>query len=145
MKRIANAKWEGTGLEGTGALSTKSAALENQPYSFKTRFKNEEGVLGTNPEELIAAAHAGCFNMALSFQLNAAGYTPKLLDTQAIVKMENIDGHFAIVEIELNLIGYVPSITEEEFETIAANAKKTCPVSQALSATTIVLNTSLSQ
>ncbi len=143
MNRIANAKWKGTGLEGTGVLSTKSGAFNNQPYSFKTRFKNEDGTLGTNPEELIAAAHAGCFNMALSFQLGATGYTPVLLDTQAVIKMENIDGHFTIVEIELNLTGQVPNITKEEFEKIAENAKATCPISQALSAVKINLNTSI--
>ncbi len=143
MKRIANAKWEGTGLEGKGSLSMKSGVFNNQPYSFTSRFKNEDGTLGTNPEELLAAAHAGCFNMALSFQLGSAGYVPTLLDTQAVVSMEKIDGHFSIVEIELNLTGEIPKITKEEFEKIAENAKATCPISQALSAVKISLNTSI--
>lgn len=145
MKRKAIANWQGTGMEGTGKLSTTSGVLIEQPYSFKTRFKNEEGTLGTNPEELIAAAHAGCFNMALSFQLGGAGFTPENLNTEAVLSMENVEGHFKIMSIELNLKARVPNIDSEKFQEIAANAKKSCPVSQALSAIKITLNATLEQ
>ena len=145
MKRIATAQWQGTGLEGTGKLSTKSGVFNDQPYSFKTRFKNDDGTLGTNPEELIAAAHAGCFNMALSFQLGGAGFPPEKLDTEAILSMENIDGHFKIVRIELNLEAKVDGIDNDKFQEIAANAKKSCPISQALSSVDITLNATLIQ
>jgi osmotically inducible protein OsmC len=143
MKRKATANWQGTGMEGTGQLTTTSGVFTNQPYSFKTRFKNEDGKLGTNPEELIAAAHAGCFNMALSFQLQGAGFTPDNLDTEAILSMENVDGHFKIMGIELNLEARVPDITEDKLKEIALNAKNNCPVSKALSAIDISLNAKL--
>lgn len=143
MKRIAHAKWQGTGMEGKGSLTTKSGVFNEQPYSFKTRFKNDDGTFGTNPEELIAAAHAGCFNMALSFQLGGAGFTPDELNTEAIVAMENIDGHFAIVGITLNLKAKITDIENEQFQTIAANAKANCPISQALASVKITLNAEL--
>jgi len=145
MKRKATANWQGSGMEGQGKLSTISGVFNQQPYSFKTRFKNEDGTLGTNPEELIAAAHAGFFNMALSFQLGGAGFTRKNLSTQAILSMENIDGHFKIMGIELNLEAEVEGIEPDKFQEIAANAKKTCPVSQALSSVDITLNATLVQ
>jgi osmotically inducible protein OsmC len=130
-------------MEGIGNLSTQSGVFNKQPYSFKTRFKNEDGTLGTNPEELIAAAHAGCFNMALSFQLGGAGFPPKNLETEAILEMQNVDGHFKIVGIELNLKAEVEGIEETKFQEIANNAKKNCPISQALSTLDIKLNASL--
>lgn len=143
MKRIAIANWQGSGMEGSGTLTTKSGVFTEQSYSFKTRFKNEDGTLGTNPEELIAAAHAGCFNMALSFQLGGAGFIPNLLTTEAVVSMENTDGHFKIIQINLNLKGNIDGITKEKFSEIALNAKKNCPVSQALASVEIVLHTEL--
>ena len=94
MKRKARAHWQGAGIDGSGSLSTASGVLNEQPYSFTTRFKNEDGTAGTNPEELIAAGHAACFNMALSFQLGGAGYTPDSLNTEAVLSMEKVDGHF---------------------------------------------------
>lgn len=132
MRRTAIARWQGTGLDGQGSLDTQSGVFEQQPYSFKTRFQNDDGQLGTNPEELIAAAHAGCFNMALSFQLGGAGFPPNQLNTEAVLSMEKVDGHFKIIGIALNLEAEVPGIGEEKFQEIANNAKKSCPVSQAL-------------
>lgn len=140
MKRTANANWQGTGLEGKGELTTQSGTFKNQPYSFKTRFQNDDGKLGTNPEELIAAAHAGCFNMALSFQLGGAGYPPTELNTEAVVAMEKVDGHFKIMGITLNLEAKVEGIEENKLLEIAQNAKKSCPISQALEAVEITLN-----
>ena len=108
------------------------------PYSFKTRFENDEGKLGTNPEELIAAAHAGCFNMKLSFVLNEAGYNPEELNTDAVLTFQ--DGK--IISIELNLSAKVPNVSNEEFEELAEDAKKNCPISGALNCD-IILNPSL--
>jgi osmotically inducible protein OsmC len=143
MKRTAKAIWKGSGMEGTGALSMQSGVFNGQPYSFKTRFKNDEGTLGTNPEELIAAAHAGCFNMALSFQLGEAGFTPESLDTEAILLMENVDGGFKIQSITLDLKGRVSGISPEKFKELAEGAKANCPVSQALKAIEIILKAEL--
>lgn len=143
MKRTAQAVWKGTGMEGSGILNSKSGVLNDTPYSFKTRFKNEEGKDGTNPEELIAAAHAGCFNMALSFQLVKAGFTADTLDTTAVVNMEQLEGGFKITGIELQLTATVPDISKEEFEQLAGNAKKNCPISQALASVPITLSSTL--
>lgn len=140
MKRTATAIWQGTGLEGQGSLTTKSGVFKQQPYSFKTRFKNEDGTLGTNPEELIAAAHAGCFNMALSFQLTNEGFVPTILETEAVITMENIDGHFKITTIDLHLSADVPQITNDGLQKIAENAKANCPISQALASVPIQLH-----
>ncbi len=131
MKRRATAVWKGTGLEGTGNLSTQSGAFTDLPFSFVSRFKNDDGQLGTNPEELIAAAHAGCFNMALSFQLVAAGYTADELRTKATLVMEKEDG-WVIKSVHLALEGHVPGIGEAEFREIAGRAKAGCPVSNVL-------------
>lgn len=125
--RKATAQWQGTGKDGMGALTTDSTVLNKTQYSFKTRFENG---IGTNPEELIAAAHAGCFTMQLSFLLDAAGYTNKQLDTEAQVLFE--DG--AITQIQLKLIGKVDNINATTFQEIAENAKRICPVSKALNA-----------
>ena len=108
------------------------------PYSFKTRFKNDDGILGTNPEELIAAAHAGCFNMKLSFVLNESNYSPEELNTDAVLTFE--EGK--VVSIELNLKAKVPSISEEKFLELAEDAKQNCPISGALNCD-IILNASL--
>ncbi len=143
MKRKAVATWKGTGLEGSGELTTKSGALKGLPYSYKARFKNEEGIDGTNPEELIAAAHAGCFGMALSFQLVGAGFTPEVLETEGLVNFEEVDGGFKVTGIELNLKAAVPGIKKGQFLELAEKTKKTCPISQLLSSVEITLNAEL--
>jgi lipoyl-dependent peroxiredoxin len=131
MKRTASAHWNGSGKEGNGHLSTQSAVLDATPYSFNTRFGDSKG---TNPEELIAAAHAGCFTMALSFALGEAGYTPESLDTEAALTMDREDGGFAITAVHLDVNAKVPGITEDQFAEIAAGAKANCPVSKVLKA-----------
>ena len=128
MKRKVNAIWKGDGADGKGFLTAQSGAFDKMPYSFKTRFENDEGKLGTNPEELIAAAHAGCFNMKLSFVLNEAGYNPVNLNTDAVLTF--VDGK--IISTELNLSANVPGVSEEEFKELAEDAKKNCPISGAL-------------
>lgn len=133
--RKANANWKGTGMEGKGTISTQSSTLDNAQLSFKTRF--EQGV-GTNPEELVAAAHSGCFTMQLSFLLSEKGYTPGNLDTEAQVTFE--DG--SITNIALILKGEVEGITEAEFKEIAQKAKEICPISKLLN-TNITLDASL--
>lgn len=140
MKRKANAVWKGTGLEGSGVLTTQSGAFENQPYSFKMRFQDEDGKSGTNPEELIAAAHAGCFAMALSFQVSNAGFTPEELDVDAVVQMDKSDAGWSISGVTLNLTGSVPDMSEEKFMELANAAKEGCPISKVLSAVPITLN-----
>ena len=120
MKRKVNAIWKGDGADGKGFLTAQSGAFDKMPYSFKTRFENDEGKLGTNPEELIAAAHAGCFNMKLSFVLNEAGYNPVDLNTDAVLTF--VDGK--IISIELNLSANVPGVSEEEFKEIAASIRE---------------------
>ena len=119
MKRKVNAIWRGDGANGNGSLTTQSGAINNMPYSFKTRFENEDGKLGTNPEELIAAALVGCFNMKLSFVLNEADYNPSELNTSAVLTFE--DGK--VLSIDLNLEGDVPDITQEKFIELANEAK----------------------
>lgn len=128
MKRKINAIWKGDGADGTGVLTAQSGAFNDMPYSFKTRFKNDDGTLGTNPEELIAAAHAGCFNMKLSFVLNESDYNPEELNTDAVLTFE--DGK--VISIELNLKAKVPNIDEEKFQELAEEAKKNCPISGVL-------------
>lgn len=132
MKRRANSVWKGTGLEGSGTLTTQSKAFDKQPYSTKLRFENEDGKQGTNPEELIAAAHAGCFNMALSFQLSGAGYTPDELNTDATLTIEKEGDGYRIKSVVLDLKASVPGISEDEFNKLADNAKTGCPVSAVL-------------
>ena len=143
MGRKSTAVWHGTGKEGSGSLSSTSGVLNNTPYSFKTRFENEDGKAGTNPEELIAAAHAGCFTMALSFQLSNAGFTPTELKTEADVNMRKEDAGFIISSIHLTLEGDVPNISEQQFLELAGIAKENCPVSKALSAVEISLSAKL--
>ena len=138
MERKVNAIWKGGGADGNGVLSAQSGAFDKMPYSFKTRFENDEGKLGTNPEELIAAAHAGCFNMKLSFVLNEAGYSPEELNTDAVLTFE--DGK--ILSIELNLSAKVSDVSKDEFEELAEDAKKNCPISGALNCD-ITLNPTL--
>jgi len=138
MKRKVNAIWIGDGADGNGVLSAQSGAFEKMPYSFKTRFENDEGKLGTNPEELIAAAHAGCFNMKLSFVLNEAGFSPEELNTDAVLTFE--DGK--IISIELNLSAKVSGVSKDKFEELAEDAKRNCPISGALNCD-IILNPTL--
>lgn len=124
MKRTATAVWNGSGKEGNGNLTTQSTTLNKTQYSFNSRFA--EGV-GTNPEELMAAAHAGCFTMKLSFVLGAAGFTPESLETTCAISLE--DG--TITRSELVVKAKVPNITPEQFQECAADAKANCPVSKA--------------
>ena len=131
MKRNGTAHWEGTGKEGRGALSTDSGVLKNTQYSFSTRFENG---IGTNPEELIAAAHAGCFTMALSFRLTAGGMTPKFIDTKASLTMENKEGGWVITGVHLHVSASVENADEAKFQALAADAKANCPVSKVLNA-----------
>jgi len=131
MKRTASAIWSGDLKNGHGALATHSGVLKDTPYSFATRF---EGTQGTNPEELIAAAHAGCFTMALSASLGKAGFIPKRLATQATVTLELVSGNFSITSVHLENEAWVPGISAEQFATIAADAKANCPVSRLLRA-----------
>ena len=138
MKRKVNAIWIGDGADGNGVLSAQSGAFEKMPYSFKTRFENDEGKLGTNPEVLIAAAHAGCFNMKLSFVLNEAGFSPEELNTDAVLTFE--DGK--IISIELNLSAKVSGVSKDKFEELAEDAKMNCPISGALNCD-IILNPTL--
>jgi lipoyl-dependent peroxiredoxin len=143
MKRKATAIWQGTGNEGKGNLSSVSGVLNNTPYSAFSRFKNEEGTAGTNPEELIAAAHSGCYAMALSYGLSAAGFVPTELKVTASVNIEFKTDHFEITDIHLELTGIVPGITVEKFLELANGAKVGCPVSRALKAVDITLTARL--
>lgn len=131
IKRNATAHWSGTGKEGSGAISTQSGVLSETPYSFSRRFGDEKG---TNPEELIGAAHAGCFTMALAFQLSGAGKPPESLDTKADVSLEQVEGGWKIAAVALTVKGKVPGITKEEFTKLAEAAKAGCPVSKVLNA-----------
>ena len=128
MKRKITATWKGDGPTGTGVLTAQSGAFNNMPYSFKTRFENDNGKLGTNPEELIAAALAGCFNMKLSFVLNESDYVPDELKTDAILTF--VDGK--IISIDLDLKAKVPGLDKEKFDELAEDAKENCPISGAL-------------
>lgn len=135
MKRTATANWKGSGKEGKGILSTQSGVLKNNNYSYNTRF--EDGI-GTNPEELIAAAHAGCFSMKLSFVLNAAGFTPDSIDTKCTITLDN----GAITESRLEVKAKVPGIDAAKFAESTADAKANCPVSKLLN-TNITMEASL--
>lgn len=131
MKRTGSAVWQGNLKEGKGSLSTQSGALKEQPYGFNTRFEDQPG---TNPEELIGAAHAGCFSMALAKMLGDAGLTPERLETQAEVSLEKQGEGFAITAVDLTLRARVPGATPERFDEIANLAKEGCPVSRLLNA-----------
>ncbi len=141
LKRTATAVWHGTGPKGTGSISTLSGAMKDQPYGFNTRFASEDGKAGTNPEELIAAAHAGCFTMALSFQLTNAGHEPTELKTLATVSMEKEDIGWTIKEIHLDVTGQVPGVDAAKFDELANAAKKGCPISRALGAVSSITMT----
>jgi osmotically inducible protein OsmC len=129
MKRKASARWEGAIQNGRGTISTDSGTLSQAQYSFSTRFEN--GV-GTNPEELIAAAHAGCFSMALSGQLGKADLTPESIETTATVTLDKTDAGWTVTEVHLDVTARVPGATEEAFNTAADNAKLGCPISRLL-------------
>jgi lipoyl-dependent peroxiredoxin len=131
MIRKAKAIWRGTGRDGSGNLSTDSGVLASTPYSYKTRFENEKG---TNPEELIAAAHAGCFTMAVAFGLQSAGYKPNELSTEAAVTLISEGQGFRISRSALSLRASVPNIDEATFTRLASDAEKNCPVSRVLNA-----------
>ena len=131
MKRKASAVWKGGLKDGKGTISTDSGVLSNAQYSFSTRF--EEGK-GTNPEELIAAAHAGCFSMALSGQLSTAGFTAESIETTAAVTLEKTDAGFTITKVDLNVTAKVPGADQKAFDTAANNAKAGCPISRLLKA-----------
>ena len=130
MKRTANARWQGSTQEGGGTLSVQSGTLRDTPYSFKARFGDGKG---TNPEELVAAAHAGCFTMALSFTLNNAGFTATAIETEAQLTMDQVDGKPTITAVHLVTRAQVPGITAAQFGEIASNSKVNCVISRALS------------
>jgi osmotically inducible protein OsmC len=137
--RSAKAEWNGSIMEGKGTMALGSGAWQG-PYSFQSRF---EEAPGTNPEELIAAAHAGCFSMALSGQLTRAGFAPKRIATTAKVQLMKQDAGFAITQIQLETEAEVPGIDAAKFQELAGNAKTGCPVSKALSAVSIELSAKL--
>lgn len=132
MKRTAKAVWKGKSTEGKGTLSTQSQALSEHPYSFITRFEDETGKTGTNPEELIAAAHAGCFAMAFSLMLAEQNYKSDELDVSANVSIEKQGEGFAITNSHLEVQAKIPDIDDKTFQKIANQAKDGCPVSQVL-------------
>jgi osmotically inducible protein OsmC len=131
MERAASAVWNGSLKEGKGTITTQSGVLSDAPYSFVTRFENGKG---TNPEELIAAAHAGCFTMALSAQLGTMNFTPQSLRTSAKLTLEKLDAGWTISKIHLDVSARVPGISASAFESAAASAKANCPVSRLLKA-----------
>ena len=131
MKRTASAAWQGDLKQGKGTLSSQSGVLKDTPYSFTARFENGPG---TNPEELIAAAHAGCFTMAVTATLGRAGFVPEKLSTQATLTLEQVDSKWTITAIHLQLNARVPGIEPQQFDDIAADAKANCPVSRVLNA-----------
>ncbi len=131
MKRTASAIWSGDLKSGHGALATHSGVLKDTPYGFASRFENGAG---TNPEELIAAAHAGCYTMALSATLGSKGFTPKRLATQATVTLEQVSGNWSITTVHLETEAWVPGLDDAKFQAIAAETKANCPVSRVLKA-----------
>lgn len=140
IKRRGSATWKGGLKDGRGAISTESGALSAYPYGFAARF---EGQKGTNPEELIGAAHAGCFTMALSNILGEAGFTAEQMETSAEVSLEKLDAGWTITKIHLTLKGKVPGADQAKFEELAAKAKANCPVSKVLKAAEITLDATL--
>lgn len=131
IRNSGSAVWSGGLKDGKGAISTQSGALDGHPYGFATRF---EGVRGSNPEELIGAAHAACFTMALSLILGEAGFTAERMETTAVVTLEKLDDGFAITGVALTLRASIPQATDAQFQELAAKAKANCPVSKLLKA-----------
>jgi len=140
MKRSATAQWKGTAREGGGTVTTQSGALTGQPYTFKSRFVDEEGRAGTNPEELIAAAHSGCYAMQLSAFLSDNGTPPAELNATAVVEIIPGTG---ITSSALTVVANIPGITAEKFTELASKAKAECPVSRALGAINVTLDAKL--
>ncbi|MFT3906174.1 MAG: OsmC family protein [Steroidobacteraceae bacterium] len=140
MKRSASAVWHGDLKQGSGLLAAPSGVLKDTPYSFVTRFENAHG---TNPEELLAAAHAGCFTMALCAALGKAGFIPKRLATQATVSLETVDGAPTINAVHLETEAWIAKIDDAKFQAIAADAKANCPVSRLFKGATISLHAKL--
>jgi osmotically inducible protein OsmC len=132
IKKSGSAIWSGGIKDGIGSISTESGVLDKAPYGFNARF---EGGKGSNPEELIAAAHASCFTMAVSGTLGEAGMTAKQMNTTATVSLEKVEGGFAITAVHLNLVASIPGANEEAFQAAALKAKQNCPVSKLLNAT----------
>ena len=132
MQRTASARWNGGAQDGSGTLTTQSGTLKDVPFTFKARFGDGKG---TNPEELIAVAHAGCFSMALSFALGNAGHPPQSIETQAALTLDKVEGGFSISAIHLTTRAHVPGIDRAKFAEIANGAKAGCPVSKVLKAT----------
>ena len=139
--RTASAHWSGSLSDGQGSVSTETATLSDVPYSFNSRFKGEGE--GTNPEELLGAAHAGCYTMQLSHMLAEAGHPPAKAETTAKVHLEQVEGGFEIPKIELVLEADVPGISDDEFQTIAKKASTSCPLSKVLEAAEITLDATL--
>lgn len=139
MIRTSSATWRGDGPKGKGALTTQSGVFKDQPYSFQTRFANEDGKAGTNPEELLGAAHAGCFAMALAFALTEIGKPAEELRVTAKLDFVKLEAGWTIKSIALELEGKVPGIDAAKFTELAEKAKKNCPISRALAATPITL------
>ena len=131
MKRSASAEWNGNLSDGKGTISTESGVLDGSQYSFDTRFEDGKG---TNPEELIGAAHAGCYSMALSHELAGAGHEAKSVKTRATVQLDKVEGGFAISAVHLDVDAHVPGIEQSKFDEIAEGAKQNCPVSKVLNA-----------
>lgn len=132
MKRQASARWQGDLKTGNGTITSDSGVLSATQYSFGTRFENGKG---TNPEELIAAAHAGCYSMALSMILGKAGYTADSIETQATVSLDQVEGGFAITGVHLDVTATVPNASTADFADAANSAKEGCPISKVLNAT----------
>jgi len=137
MIRKASAEWTGNPIDGKGLLTSTSGVLNNTPYSFATRFLSADGKAGTNPEELIAAAHAGCFTMAISFSLSSAGFVPDQIHTEVILTVEKVGDGWEIKSSHLNVSASVPKIDDELFQKLVKDAADNCPVSRALRAITI--------
>jgi osmotically inducible protein OsmC len=137
IKKHGSAQWTGNLKEGQGHVSTESGVLQSAPYGFNKRFSDEAG---TNPEELIGAAHAACFSMALANIISSEGFEVETLETKAVVSLDKVPDGFAISGVELNLHGVVPGMSDEKFNELAQKAKVGCPVSKALSAIEITLN-----
>lgn len=131
MRRQASAKWKGKIEDGRGSFSTESGSIQDEPFSFATRFSNERG---TNPEELIGSAHAGCFSMALAGILAKAGFNPQLIETKAIVTLDNKNGNWSITSSHLEVEASVDGIETNRFQDLAEEAKSNCPVSRLLNA-----------
>ena len=143
LKRTSTAVWHGTGPKGSGTITTLSGALKDQPYAVNSRFQSEDGKAGTNPEELVAAAHSSCFTMALAFQLTNANLEPTELKTVATVTMDKLEPGWTITGIQLDVEGKVSGVSAEDFAKFAETAKKGCPISRALAATPIAMTAKL--